>query len=143
MTAVLLPLLRASCPPDAGGYGGSVELRMPDAEAEQLGGAELLRSALRAAARQLGWKVETHALVGTRHGTMVGVVDRREAPAAFAEAVQRDMNRRMRAAVDRVGRPGAAPPAPAPATDPRMPTVAFRTAYAEARQTESAPGSDA
>ncbi|KAB7835563.1 hypothetical protein [Streptomyces mobaraensis] len=145
MITVLVPLLRASCPPDAGGYGGGLELRMPDAEADELGGAELLRSAARAAARRLGWKTETYGLVGTRHGTMVGVVDRREAPAPFAEAVQRDKSRRMRAAVDRVGRPGATPPAPAPVpgNDPRMPTVAFRAAYAEARPAESASDGDA
>ncbi|MEU5239715.1 hypothetical protein ACH4UR_25345 [Streptomyces lydicus] len=141
LIAVLVPLLRASCPPDAGGYGGSVELRMPDAEADELGGADLLRSSLRAAARQLGWKTETYGMVGTQLGTMVGVVDRRDVPAPFAEVVQSDMARRMRAAVDRVGRLGTEPvkPPPAAGTDPHMPTAAFRIAYAEARQDESVP----
>ena len=144
MTTVLVPLLLASCPSDAGGYGGSVELRMPDTEADELGGADLLRASLRAAAGRLGWKAETFAWVGTQHGTMVGVVDRRQAPAPFADAVQRDMARRMRAAVDRVGWPGStrSAPAPAPGTDPRMPTAAFRAAYAESRQAGPAPSSD-
>ncbi|MBX7554413.1 hypothetical protein K1Y78_42385 [Streptomyces sp. tea 10] len=115
---------------------------MPDREADELGGADLLRSSLRAAARQLGWKVETYAMVGTQHGTMVGVVDRRDIPAPFAKAVQGDMARRVRAAVDRVGRPGAPAQQPSPTADadPHMPTAAFRAAYAEARQPESAPG---
>ncbi|MGW0670659.1 hypothetical protein [Streptomyces sp. NPDC002746] len=114
---------------------------MPDAEADELGGADLLRASLRAAARQLGWKAETYVWVGTQHGTMMGVVDRRQAPAPFADAVQRDMARRMRAAVDRVGRPGSPRPAPvlAPGSDLRMPTAAFRAAYEKARHEASAP----
>ncbi|MFD7620724.1 alkyl sulfatase dimerization domain-containing protein [Streptomyces sp. NPDC059802] len=67
---------------------GSVELRMPDAEEDELGGVDLLRSSLRAAAQQLGWRAESFAMVGTQHGTMVGVVDRRDVPAPFAEAHQ-------------------------------------------------------
>ncbi|WP_457470045.1 hypothetical protein [Streptomyces sp. TE4109] len=140
MTTALVPLLQASCPPEGGGYGGSVELRMPDQEADELGGVALLRSSLRAAARQLGWKVETYAWAGTRHGTMVGVVDRRDVPAPFAKAVKSDMARRMRAAVDRVGRPGApAQPRPTADADPHMPTTAFRIAYEKARHEASAP----
>ncbi|MET8680056.1 hypothetical protein ABZW18_21345 [Streptomyces sp. NPDC004647] len=135
---MLVPLLRASCSPNGGGYGGSVELRMPDAEADDLGGADLLRATLRAAARQLGWKTETYAMAGTVHGTMVGVVDRREVPAPFSEAVAADTARRMRIAVDRVGPRGGAPRQPAPSADadPHMPIAALRIAYAEARQDE-------
>ena len=144
MTAVLVPLLLASCPSDAGEYGGSVELRMPDAEADELGGVDLLRASLRAAARHLGWKVETYGWAGTQHGTMVGAVDRRQVPAPFADAVRRDRARLARAAVDLVGRPGSTQPAPAPASsaDPRMPTAAFRSAYAETRPPGSAPSCD-
>lgn len=140
MITVLVPLLQASCPPEGGGYGGSVELRMPDREADELGGAGLLRSSLRAAARQLGWKVETYALVGTQHGTMVGVVDRRDIPAPFAKAVQDDMARRSRAAVDRVGRPGtvAEQPSSTADADPHMPTAGFRVAYEKAWHDASA-----
>ncbi|MDF3303136.1 hypothetical protein [Streptomyces tropicalis] len=142
MITVLVPLLQASCPPQGGGYGGSVELRMPDQEAEELGGAGLLRSALRAAARQLAWKVETYAWVGTQHGTMVGVVDRRDVPSRFAKAVRDDMALRARAAVNRVGRPGApAQHASAPAeADPHMPTAAFRTAYEQAQRSAASSG---
>lgn len=141
MITVLVPLLQASCPPEGGGYGGSVELRMPDREADELGGADLLRSSLRAAARQLGWKGETYAWVGTQHGTMVGVVDRRDIPAPFAKAVKGDMARRVRAAVDRVGRPGAPAQQPPPTADadPHMPTTAFRIAYEKAQHEASAP----
>ncbi|MEV5279736.1 hypothetical protein ACFYMW_25720 [Streptomyces sp. NPDC006692] len=139
LTNILVPLLRASCPPDAGGYGGSVELRLPDAEAVELGGAALLRAALRAAARQLGWKIETYAMERTQHGTMVGVIDRREVPDPFTQVVAADMARRKRKAVDRVGTPGRAASTPEPASDvdPHMPTEAFKTAYAAAQRAES------
>ena len=139
LTAVFVPLLRASCPPNAGGYGGSIELRMPDAEADELGGTDLLRAALRAAARQLDWTTETYAMAGTIHGTMVGVVDHRHAPAPFSEVVAADTARRMRLAVDRVGTPGSAPRQPSPVTDadPHMPMAAFRIAYAEAHKTSN------
>ncbi|MET8816141.1 hypothetical protein ABZW47_29590 [Streptomyces sp. NPDC004549] len=114
---------------------------MPDREAEELGGAGLLRSSLRAAARQLGWKVQTYAWAGTQHGTMVGVVDRRTVPAPFGEAVQGDMARRTRAAVDRVSRRGAVAEQPSSAADadPHMPTTGFRAAYERALHDASAP----
>ncbi|MEU2135016.1 hypothetical protein [Streptomyces sp. NPDC018352] len=123
---------------------GSVELRMPDAEEDELGRVDLLQSSLRAAAQQLGWRAESFAMVGTQHGTMVGVVDRRDVPAPFAEEVQGDMARRMRAAVDRVGRPGGEPrrPSPTAGAGPHMPTAAFKIAYAEALRDEVAPSSD-
>ncbi|MCX4682239.1 hypothetical protein OG413_44465 [Streptomyces sp. NBC_01433] len=128
LTSALLPLLRASCPSDAGGYGGSVEVRLPDAEVEELGGADLLRASLRAAAQQLGWKIETYAMTGTRHGTMLGVIDRRPVPEAFTTVVAADIARRTRAAVDRVGRPGSPAPQPSPVCDPHIPTGEFRAA---------------
>lgn len=132
LTSALVPLLRASCPSDAGGYGGSVEVRLPDAEAEELGGTDLLRASLRAAARQLGWKIETYAMTGTQHGTMLGIIDRRPVPEPFTAVVAADMARRTRAAVDRVGRPGSPAPQPSPVCDPHIPTEEFRAACAAA-----------
>ncbi|MGW7200247.1 hypothetical protein [Streptomyces chryseus] len=140
MATVLVPLLQASGPRGGGGYGGSVELRMPDLDADELGGADLLRSSLREAARQLGWNVKTYAMVRTQHGTMVGVADCRDVPAPFAQAVQGDMARRMRAAVGRVGHPGTAAQQPSPTADadPHMPNTAFRIAYEKARRRSAA-----
>ncbi|MEU5417886.1 hypothetical protein [Streptomyces sp. NPDC020667] len=133
MTRVLVPLLRASCPPGAGGYGGSIELRLPDSEAERLGGVALVRAALRAAARELGWKAETFGWTGTIHGTMVGVTDRRTPPAPFDSVVDADRQRRMRDAVDRVGRPGTPSLPPTDEPSARLPTEEFLTAYAAAQ----------
>lgn len=75
---------------------------------------------------------------------MVGVVDRRDIPAPFAKAVKGDMARRVRAAVDRVGRPGAPAQQPPPTADadPHMPTTAFRIAYEKAQHEASAPSGD-
>lgn len=48
---------------------------------------------------------------------MVGVVDRCGIPAPFAKTVQGDMARRTRAAVNRIGRPGALAQQPSPTAD--------------------------
>ncbi|MFF0094733.1 hypothetical protein ACFYSF_32920 [Streptomyces canus] len=53
---------------------------MDDEAAVGMGGVELIRAAMRKAARQLDWKVETIGWIGTRFGTMVAVQDRREVP---------------------------------------------------------------
>ncbi|MFD4757438.1 hypothetical protein ACFWOJ_00675 [Streptomyces sp. NPDC058439] len=57
-------MLADTCPERGGGYGGTFEVRLPFAEVEELGGLGLFRSALRAAARSLGWKVETYGVAG-------------------------------------------------------------------------------
>ncbi|MFE7045585.1 hypothetical protein ACFU9X_41110 [Streptomyces atratus] len=78
MAQALVPLLRRSCPEGAGGYGGSYQVNLDDEEAVGLGGVELIRAAMRKAARQLGWKATTIGMIGTRHGTVVAVSDTRE-----------------------------------------------------------------
>ncbi|WP_245685753.1 hypothetical protein [Streptomyces yerevanensis] len=59
MAEALVPLLRRVCPEGAGGYGGSYQVNLDDEEAVGLGGVELIRAAMRKAARQLDWKVTT------------------------------------------------------------------------------------
>ncbi|WP_254391029.1 hypothetical protein [Streptomyces sp. AC550_RSS872] len=73
MAEALAPLLRRSCPEGAGGFGGSYQVNLDDEEAVGLGGVELIRAAMRRAARQLDWKVETIGWIGTRFGTMIAV----------------------------------------------------------------------
>ncbi|WP_405681954.1 hypothetical protein [Streptomyces sp. NBC_00057] len=80
MADALVPLLRRACPENGGGYGGSYQVNLDDEEAVGLGGVELIRAAMRKAARQLGWKATTIGMIGTRHGTMVAVSDTREVP---------------------------------------------------------------
>lgn len=105
LVAVLPPLLARSCPPDGGGYGGAYELRLTGQEVRELGGFEIVRSALRAAARSLGWtRVETYGLDTAGGVALVGVVDRREVAEEFASAVDRHREQRMRAAVETVAR---------------------------------------
>ncbi|MDJ0344199.1 hypothetical protein QMK19_29210 [Streptomyces sp. H10-C2] len=105
LVAVLPPLLARTCPPDGGGYGGAYELRLTGREVRELGGLDLLRSALRAAARSQGWtRVETYGTDTAVGEAVVGVVDRREAPGGFAEAVDRHRQKRMRTAVETVAR---------------------------------------
>ncbi|HSA49832.1 MAG TPA: hypothetical protein VLH10_06930 [Yinghuangia sp.] len=104
LAAVLVPLLRRACPPGGGGYGGSYELRLGVDEAEALGGVDLIRSAMRKAARSVGWsRLQTYG--GTfPHVAMAGVTDRRDVPEEFAVAVEEYQMARMRAAVDTVSR---------------------------------------
>jgi hypothetical protein len=105
LVAVLPPLLERTCPPDGGGHGGAYELRLTAREVRELGGYEVLRSALRAAARQVGWtRVETYGTDTAGGEAVVGVVDRREVPAQFADAVDRHRDKRMREAVETVAR---------------------------------------
>lgn len=83
---------------------------MDDEGAVGLGGVELIRAAMRKAARQLGWKATTIGWIGTRHGTMVAVQDTREVPDEHKAAVAAAMNDRMRAALHKAwGEPGPAP----------------------------------
>ncbi|MFG2638750.1 hypothetical protein ACGFX8_34185 [Streptomyces sp. NPDC048362] len=88
LVAVLVPLLRRSCPSGGGGFGGSYELRLAVDEAEALGGMDLIRSAMRKAARSLGWsRLQTFGGV-YRQVAVAGVVDRREVPEEFASVVE-------------------------------------------------------
>ncbi|MFH9959573.1 hypothetical protein ACH4OX_35915 [Streptomyces roseolus] len=103
LVAVLVPLLRRSCPPGAGGFGGVYELRLGVDEAEELGGVALIRSAMRKAGRTLGW-VKLQTFGGSYPQVAVaGVVDRREVPAEFA-AVEEYELQRARAAAEVIGR---------------------------------------
>ncbi|GAA2810815.1 hypothetical protein GCM10010441_39310 [Kitasatospora paracochleata] len=104
LVAVLPPLLTRSCPPRAGGFGGAWEVRLTRAETEDVGGLDLLRSAMRTAARSLGWtRVETYG-IATLYGAVAGIVDRRPVPEEFAAAIERFREERMRAAVETVYR---------------------------------------
>jgi len=110
MAEAVVPLLRRSCPEGAGGYGGSYQVNLDDEEAVGLGGVELIRAAMRKAARTLGWRAETVGAIGTRYGTLVVIRDRREVPEQYAAAVTADMDERVSAALHTVwGEPGEAP----------------------------------
>ncbi|MBG7696588.1 hypothetical protein HCJ76_00315 [Streptomyces sp. MC1] len=110
MPEAVVPLLRRACPDGASGHGGYYQVNLDDEEAVGLGGVELIRAAMRKAAKQLGWKVTTLGWTGTRHGTMVAVQDTREAPGEFRDVVDEAMNDKVRAALHKVwGEPGAAP----------------------------------
>ncbi|MEW2418895.1 hypothetical protein AB0953_35225 [Streptomyces sp. NPDC046866] len=103
LVAVLVPLLRRSCPPGGGGFGGSYELRLGVDEAEELGGVDLIRSALRKAGRSLGWsRLQTFGGFFPQ-AAVAGVVDRREIPEEFSAAVEEYRMERGRAAADVVG----------------------------------------
>ncbi|MEV6250628.1 hypothetical protein AB0M38_31275 [Streptomyces sp. NPDC051742] len=131
MAAALVPLLRRNCPEGAGGYGGSYQVNLDDEEAVGLGGVELIRAAMRKAARQLGWKVTTIGMIGTRHGTMVVVQDTREVPEEHQAVLNDAMNDRMRAALHKVwGEPG---PAPVQRGSVALMTQEFRAAVATGR----------
>ncbi|MEU5632218.1 hypothetical protein ACH47C_23915 [Streptomyces rishiriensis] len=110
MAEALVPLLQRACPEGAGGYGGSYQVNLDDEEAVGLGGVELIRAAMRRATRQLGWKVTTIGMIGTRFGTMVAVQDTRDVPEEFRAVVDAAMEQRMSAALAKVwGEPGEAP----------------------------------
>ncbi|MEV5386260.1 hypothetical protein [Streptomyces sp. NPDC052721] len=90
---------------------------------------ELIRAAMRKAAKQLGWKVTTLGWTGTRHGTMVAVQDTREVPGEFRAVVDVAMNDTLRAALHKVwGEPG---PAPVQRGSVPLMTQEFRAAVAQ------------
>ncbi|MFE3327952.1 hypothetical protein [Streptomyces sp. NPDC059176] len=97
-----MPLLRRACPEDAGGNGGSYQVNLDNEEGVGLGGVELIRAAMRKAARQLGWKATTVGMIGTRFGTMVAVQDTRDVPVGYRPMVDAAMEKRMSAALARV-----------------------------------------
>lgn len=102
MAEALVPLLRRACPEGGGGFGGSYQVNLDDEEAVGLGGVELIRAAMRKAARQLGWKVTTIGWIGTRFGTMVAVQDTRDVPEEYRPVVDAAMHERMSAALAKV-----------------------------------------
>ncbi|MFG3517605.1 hypothetical protein [Streptomyces bobili] len=131
MARALVPLLRRASPEGAGGYGGSYQVNLDDEEAVGLGGVELIRAAMRKAARQLDWKVETIGWIGTRFGTMVAIQDTREVPEAYRAVVEAARYERMSAAVARVSpEPGDTPVQRGSVV---LMTQEFRAAVAEAR----------
>ncbi|MEZ0156226.1 hypothetical protein [Streptomyces griseorubens] len=89
LAEALKPVLRATCPEGAGGYGGALQANLHPADAETLGGMELIRAAMRRAARQLAWQVRTVGYARERL-VMVLVQDVREAPVEFADALEAD-----------------------------------------------------
>ncbi|MET8177168.1 hypothetical protein [Streptomyces clavifer] len=106
LAEALKPVLQASCPEGAGGYGGSLEARLHPSDAQALGGVELIRAAMRRAARQLGWRVRTVGYARERL-VLVIVQDVREVPAEFADVLEADfmsapveMHQRMAAVGD-------------------------------------------
>ncbi|MFI9617094.1 hypothetical protein ACIHCM_36475 [Streptomyces sp. NPDC052023] len=110
MAEALVPLLRRACPEGASGYGGSYQVNLDDEEAVGLGGVELIRAAMRKAARHLDWKVTTIGWIGTRFGTMVAIQDTRDIPEEYRKVVDAAMNERMSAAVAKMwSEPGEAP----------------------------------
>lgn len=105
-------------------------MNLDDGEAVGLGGVELIRAAMRTAARQLGWKVNTIGMIETRHGTMVVVQDVREVPEEHQAVLNDAISERMRAALHKVwGEPG---PAPVQRGSVALMTQEFRAAVAEA-----------
>jgi hypothetical protein len=84
LSDALKPVLAGTCPQGAGGYGGALQANLHPEDAEALGGVALIRAAMRRAARQLGWRVQTLGNVGER---VVLVLDRRRRGAEMSERV--------------------------------------------------------
>ncbi|MGW5003484.1 hypothetical protein ACWEP8_38165 [Streptomyces hydrogenans] len=107
LAEALKPVLQASCPEGAGGYGGALDARLHPVDAQALGGLELIRAAMRRAARQLGWRVRTLGYARERL-VLVIVQDVREVPAEFADVLEAEfmsasveMHQRMAAVGDK------------------------------------------
>ncbi|WP_229713734.1 hypothetical protein [Streptomyces fuscichromogenes] len=130
MAEALVPLLRRSCPEDTGGYGGSYQVNLDDEEAVGLGGVELIRAAMRKAARQLGWKVTTIGWIGTRFGTMVAIQDTRDVPEEYRPVIDAAMEQRMGAALAKAW--GESDEAPVERGSVALMTQEFRAAVAAA-----------
>ncbi|MET9088974.1 hypothetical protein ABZX77_45060 [Streptomyces sp. NPDC004237] len=101
LVEALKPALQATCPEGAGGYGGALQANLHPADAQILGGVELIRAAMRRAARQLGWRAQTVGRAG-EHLAVVIVQDIREAPAEYADALEEDHQRVGREMVQRM-----------------------------------------
>ncbi|MFE0779164.1 hypothetical protein [Streptomyces sp. NPDC058861] len=139
LAKVLVPLLERSGPEGAGGYGGTFQAHVPSTTAKELGGLDLIRAALRKAARELGWTFSTYGFGSSREGstTLIGIYDKREIPGPYAKVVEKHRQRQMRAAVDRVSARYSALDGSAPAPSPPLPgtpvvqTKEFLAAVAE------------
>ncbi|MDH6580905.1 hypothetical protein M2161_000011 [Streptomyces sp. SAI-133] len=131
MAEALVPLLRRCSPENAGGFGGSCQVNLGDEEAVRLGGVELIRAAMRKAARQLDGKAETIGWIGTRFGTMVAVRDTREVPEEHRPVVDAAMYERKSAAVTRVSSESG--DVPVQRGSVALMTQEFRAAVAEAK----------
>ncbi|MFE8910847.1 MULTISPECIES: hypothetical protein [Streptomyces griseus group] len=122
LAKLLVPLLERSGPEGAGGYGGTFQVHVPSETAAQLGGLDLIRAALRKAARELGWTFGTYGFGGGQEGTttLVGIHDKREVPAPYAKVVEKHRQAQMRAAVDRVSARYSAPDGSTPTPSPPL-----------------------
>ncbi|PCG87104.1 hypothetical protein CIB93_04455 [Streptomyces sp. WZ.A104] len=121
LAKVLVPLLERSGPEGAGGYGGTFQVHVPHETVEQLGGLDLIRAALRKAARELDWKFGTYGFGGGQGSTtLIGIHDKREIPDPYAKAVEEHRQRQMRAAVDRVSARYSGLDGSAPASSPPL-----------------------
>ncbi|MEU7028919.1 hypothetical protein AB0A60_19790 [Streptomyces sp. NPDC046275] len=122
LAKVLVPLLERSGPEGAGGYGGTFQVHVPSETATQLGGLDLIRAALRKAARELGWTFGTYGFGGSREGstTLIGIHDKREVPEPYAKVVEEHRQQQMRAAVDRMSARYSALDSSAPASSPPL-----------------------
>ncbi|WP_405773690.1 hypothetical protein [Streptomyces sp. NBC_00859] len=100
LSEALVPVLRATSPAGAGGYGGALQANLHPTDALALGGVPLIRAALRRAARQLGWRVQTLGYQG-KHVALVLVHDTRQEPAEFAAALEEHRQRARAEAAER------------------------------------------
>ncbi len=137
LVKVLVPLLQRCGPEGAGGYGGALQLHLASEVAAQLGGVAAIRTALRGAARELGWTFRTWCAGGgpADDGAIVGIHDTRPVPEPYAQAVERERQQQRRAAVERVAarfqdRPPA-PDTPALRGTPAVQTKEFVAALTE------------
>ncbi|MFE7951575.1 hypothetical protein [Streptomyces sp. NPDC057426] len=129
LAKVLVPLLERSGPDGAGGYGGTFQVHVPSQTAAQLGGLDLIRAALRKAARELGWTFGTYGFGGGPEGatTLIGIHDTREIPEPYAQVVEEHRQRQMRAAVERMSMRYSDVAAPAPSSPPLRGTPVVQT----------------
>lgn len=129
LAKVLVPLLERSGPEGAGGYGGTFQVHVPSETAVQLGGLDLIRAALRKAARELGWTFGTYGFDSGREGatTLVGIHDKREIPEPYARVVEEHRQRQMRAAVERASARYLDAAHPAPSSSPLRGTPIVQT----------------
>ncbi|WP_051874943.1 hypothetical protein [Streptomyces exfoliatus] len=79
---------------------------------------------------QLGWKVTKIGMIGTRHGTVIGVRDVREVPKEHRAVISDAMHDRMRARLHKVW--GELGPAPAQRGSVALMTQEFRAATGSA-----------
>ncbi|MFE2267147.1 hypothetical protein [Streptomyces griseosporeus] len=105
LAEALKPVLEATCPAGAGGYGGALQANLHPADVEMLGGTALIRAAMRRAAGQLGWRVRTVGYAG-EHLVVVIVQDVREAPAEVSYVLEKDFARRGQEMIERMSAHG-------------------------------------